>query len=193
MSAHMYITVNVNIFKVCWKELVEDGLTRTTHITSKWMVTSLCALTRSWGLTVPASSTPSVLLTTGPSRISWTHLVFQIHKKKHVEIFSIFWGCEIYAYDHTIKAPPRRGKNIKYFKTGLGTGSSQLKTLKDLITQNNHTADVIEYLKVINIAPLHSCLLRLLTFGNLKKLFFLTVVRWQHSKHWEMIFWKFSN
>ena len=82
MSAHMYITVNANIFQVWWKELVEDGLTRTTHITSKWMVTSSCASTRSWGLTVPASSTPSVLLTTGPSRISWTHLVFQIHKKK---------------------------------------------------------------------------------------------------------------
>ena len=161
-----------------WKELVEDGLTRTTHITSNWMVTSSCASTRSWGLTVPASSTPSVLLTTGPSRISWTHLVFQIHKKKHVEIFSIFWGCEIYAYDHTIKAPPRRGKNIKYFKTGLGIGSSQLKTLKDLITQNNHTADIIEYLKVINVAPLHSCLLRLFTSGNLKKL---------------LIFCKFSN
>ena len=82
----------------------------------------------------------------------------------------IFWGCEIFAYDHTIKAPPRRGKNIKYFKTGLGTGSSQLKTLNDLITQNNHTADIIEYLKVINIAPLHSCLLRLyqplVTFKN---------------------------
>ena len=157
-----------------WKELVEDGLTRTTHITSKWMVTSSCASTRSWGLTVPASSTPSVLLTTGPSRISWTHLVFQIHKKKHVEIFSIFWGCEIYAYDHTIKAPPRRGKNIKYFKTGLGIGSSQLKTLKDLITQNNHTADIIEYLKVINIQysscpPLSA---PLILTGNFKKQFF---------------------
>ena len=105
----------------------------------------------------------------GSHGLTW---YFKFIKKKHVEIFSIFWGCEIYAYDHTIKAPPRRGKNIKYFNTGLGTGSSQLKTLKDLITQNNHTADIIEYLKVINIAPLHSCLLRLLTSGNLKKLFF---------------------
>ena len=94
--------------------------------------------------------------------------------KKHVEIFSIFWGCEIYAYDHTIKAPPRRGKNIKYFETGLGTGSSQLKTLKDLITQNNHTADIIEYLKVINIQysscpPLSA---PLILTGNFKKQFF---------------------
>ena len=57
-------------------------------------------------------------------------------------------GCEIYAYDHTIHAPPTRGRSIKYFKTGLGKGGTELKTLTELIHQNNHLDHVIDYLKV---------------------------------------------
>ena len=50
---------------------------------------------------------------------------------------------------HTITSPPTRGENIKYFKTGLGSGEKSLKSLVELIQQNNHQDQVIEYLKVI--------------------------------------------
>ena len=56
-------------------------------------------------------------------------------------------GCHTFAYDHTINAPPNRGNNIKYFKTGLGIGPS-LKTLKELMIDNNHENSTIDYLKV---------------------------------------------
>ena len=55
----------------------------------------------------------------------------------------------MFAYDHTIKASPNRGKSIKYFKTGLGVGKN-LKRLETLIKDNNHTNTVIEYLKVLS-------------------------------------------
>ena len=53
----------------------------------------------------------------------------------------------MFAYDHTIKANPTRGKNIKFFKTGLGVGQN-LKRLETIIQENNHNNTVIEYLKV---------------------------------------------
>ena len=56
-------------------------------------------------------------------------------------------GCQIFAYDHTIDAPPTRGKNIKYFKTGLGFGEN-LKPLSQLIEENEHQTTEIDYLKV---------------------------------------------
>jgi len=56
-------------------------------------------------------------------------------------------GCHTFAYDHTINAPPNRGNNIKYFKTGLGIGPS-LKTLKELMIDNNHENSTIDYLKI---------------------------------------------
>ena len=56
-------------------------------------------------------------------------------------------GCHIFAYDHTISAPPTRGRNIKYFKTGLGIGPS-LKTLQQIIGDNSHQNTYIDYLKV---------------------------------------------
>ena len=60
-----------------------------------------------------------------------------------------FTGCKIFAYDHTINAPATRGKNIKYFKTGLGFGEN-LKPLSQLIAENEHQNTVIDYLKVCN-------------------------------------------
>ena len=54
----------------------------------------------------------------------------------------------MFAYDHTITANADRGKSIKYFQTGLGVGKN-LKRLETLITENNHTNTVIEYLKVL--------------------------------------------
>ena len=60
----------------------------------------------------------------------------------------------VYAYDHTIKANPTRGKSIKYFKTGLGVGKN-LKRLETLIKENNHTNTIIEYLKVLRIPFSH--------------------------------------
>ena len=62
---------------------------------------------------------------------------------------NLFKGCKIFAYDHTINAPATRGKNIKYFKTGLGFGEN-LKPLSQLIAENEHQNTVIDYLKVCN-------------------------------------------
>jgi len=56
-------------------------------------------------------------------------------------------GCRIFAYDHTINAPPTRGNHIKYFKTGLGYGKD-LKPLSQLISENNHDRVEIDYLKI---------------------------------------------
>merc|ERR1712001_261544 len=56
-------------------------------------------------------------------------------------------GCFIFAYDHTISASPNRGENIKYFKTGLGIGPN-LKTLKQIIEENDHQDTNIDYLKI---------------------------------------------
>jgi len=56
-------------------------------------------------------------------------------------------GCKIYAYDHTIDAPALRGKNIRYFKTGLGFGED-LKPLSKLISENKHKGVEIDYLKI---------------------------------------------
>ena len=57
------------------------------------------------------------------------------------------FGCSIFAYDHTISAPAKRGRNIHFFKTGLGIGRD-LKTLKEIIEENNHQNRNIHYLKV---------------------------------------------
>ena len=56
-------------------------------------------------------------------------------------------GCHVFAYDQTVSAPANRGKNIKFFKTGLGIGKN-LKTLENLIKANRHEASTIDYLKV---------------------------------------------
>ena len=56
-------------------------------------------------------------------------------------------GCEIHAYDHTVKFPATRGQNTHFHKTGLGIGS-HLETLEALIKENNHTDHDIEYLKI---------------------------------------------
>ena len=108
------------------------------------METSLFVWTTSSSHRPPASSTPSVSPTTGPSRIKWTHLVL---KMLRVIPEVRFEGCDIYAYDHTITAPARRGGHIRYFKTGVGKGS-HLKRLETLIQENNHTNSKIDYLKV---------------------------------------------
>ena len=57
-------------------------------------------------------------------------------------------GCLVFAYDHTIEAPPTRGHHIKFFKTGLGVGQN-LRSLSDLIRDNNHQHSTIDYLKEV--------------------------------------------
>ena len=57
-------------------------------------------------------------------------------------------GCEVFSYDHTITAPPTRGRHIKFFKTGLGVGEN-LRALSDLIEENNHQDSTIDYLKEV--------------------------------------------
>ena len=54
----------------------------------------------------------------------------------------------MFAYDHTIDAIAERGKNIRFFKTGLGVGEN-LKRLETIIEENNHATTAIEYLKVL--------------------------------------------
>ena len=61
-------------------------------------------------------------------------------------------GCQIFAYDHTIDAPAKRGQNIQYFQTGLGFGNS-LKPLSQIIEENGHEETIIDYLKVSQIQP----------------------------------------
>jgi len=58
------------------------------------------------------------------------------------------FGCQIHAYDHTIKdMPSKRGQQIHYSKTGIGFGPN-LKSLSQLIEENNHKDETIEYLKI---------------------------------------------
>jgi len=56
-------------------------------------------------------------------------------------------GCSVFAYDHTVSHPAKRGNNIKFFKTGLGIGKD-LETLNNLIKANNHETSTIDYLKI---------------------------------------------
>ena len=59
----------------------------------------------------------------------------------------MYSGCQVFSYDHTVSHPARRGRNIKFFKTGLGIGK-HLETLNNLIKTNNHKSSTIDYLKV---------------------------------------------
>ena len=56
-------------------------------------------------------------------------------------------GCSVWAYDHTVHFPAKRGKNINFFKLGLGIGQN-LDTLANIVQRNGHNSSVIEYLKV---------------------------------------------
>ena len=56
-------------------------------------------------------------------------------------------GCSIWAYDHTVDFPDTRGRNIHFFKLGLGIGKN-LDTLANHIQKNGHNSTIIEYLKV---------------------------------------------
>ena len=64
----------------------------------------------------------------------------------------------MFAYDHTISAPAQRGKNVKFFKTGLGIGE-HLETLKNLINKNHHETSTIDYLKVLEFLKNHLLLI----------------------------------
>ena len=59
----------------------------------------------------------------------------------------MYSGCQVFSYDHTVSHPAQRGRNIKFFKTGLGIGE-HLETLNSLIKANHHEASIIDYLKV---------------------------------------------
>jgi len=56
-------------------------------------------------------------------------------------------GCSVFSYDHTVSYPAQRGRNIKFFKTGLGIGE-HLETLNNLIKANHHETSTIDYLKI---------------------------------------------
>ncbi|XP_063729018.1 probable methyltransferase-like protein 24, partial [Symsagittifera roscoffensis] len=60
-------------------------------------------------------------------------------------------GCEVFAFDHTIKRLPstKNSRKIHWKPIGLGVENSEtLKTLGTLIAENDHTNRIIQYLKV---------------------------------------------
>lgn len=56
-------------------------------------------------------------------------------------------GCHIFAYDHTVNFPDTRGRNIKFFKKGLGK-EENMETLANLYKINKHEGRTVEYLKI---------------------------------------------
>lgn len=100
---------------------------------------------------------------------------FGIAKDWSFEDFMDTLGCRIFAYDPTIDSPPQRGKNIQFFKVGVGNKLKEqnrvkilnykklskkdfemlrkkkkvnMKTLKTIFQENNHTNSPVEYLKI---------------------------------------------
>merc|ERR1719452_218374 len=55
---------------------------------------------------------------------------FEDHMDEHHD-------CSIWGYDHTVDFPPTRGKNIHFFKLGLGIGD-KLDTLANHALRNGH-------------------------------------------------------
>ena len=55
--------------------------------------------------------------------------------------------CTVWAHDHTVQYPNKRGDNIHFLQQGLGIGQN-LDTLNNFIERNGHKDTVIEYLKV---------------------------------------------
>ena len=55
--------------------------------------------------------------------------------------------CTVWAHDHTVQYPNKRGDNIHFVQQGLGIGQN-LDTLNNFIERNGHKDTVIEYLKV---------------------------------------------
>jgi len=73
---------------------------------------------------------------------------FGINNEWSFEDMADHMGCEVFAYDHTIEAPEKRGKQIFFFKTGVATEeTTNLDTLENLITKNGHKNRTISYLK----------------------------------------------
>ena len=136
---------------------IQYDLTSSNSLQCRWMGTSLSAWTSCW----PGTSVWSTHLgwqLTGPLRTRWTFLVScQLEQLWLCLDDSLLFcaGCQIFAYDHTISAPDRRGQNIHYFKTGLGFGEN-LKPLSQIIADNNHKNTVIDYLKVMLLSIKYS-------------------------------------
>ena len=79
--------------------------------------------------------------------VGCTGKISNINSEEQTELMICLF-VTVFAYDHTIDASPKRGKNIKFSKTGLGVGEN-LKRLETLIEENNHANTAIEYLKVL--------------------------------------------
>ena len=63
------------------------------------------------------------------------------------KIFTSEHRCTVWAHDHTVEYPKKRGDNIHFVQQGLGIGQN-LTTLNNFIERNGHKDTVIEYLKV---------------------------------------------
>ena len=79
--------------------------------------------------------------------VGCTGKISNINSEEQTELMTCLF-VTVFAYDHTIDASAERGKNIRFFKTGLGVGEN-LKRLETLINENNHATTAIEYLKVL--------------------------------------------
>ena len=65
------------------------------------------------------------------------------------EDFMDYQGCEIWAFDPTVDFPATRGDNISFQKKGLGAAKDATKdTLANILAENGHTDNMIEYLKI---------------------------------------------
>ena len=76
-----------------------------------------------------------------------------------VKILFVSIGCEVFAFDHTIKRLPstKNSGKIHWKPIGLGVENSEkLKTLGILIAENDHTNRIIQYLKVRGMTRGHS-------------------------------------
>ena len=72
---------------------------------------------------------------------------FGVHNDWSFEDMMDGLGCTVMAYDHTVHFPERRGRNIHFFKIGLGN-ETNMDSLNSIIINNGHRSSVIEYLKV---------------------------------------------
>jgi len=56
-------------------------------------------------------------------------------------------GCTVFAHDHTVTFPEKRGKDTHFVKLGLGD-QKDMDTLGNIMEKNGHGNTTIEYLKI---------------------------------------------
>jgi len=65
------------------------------------------------------------------------------------EDFIVQFGCEVFAYDPSVKYPPARGQFIHFEQKGLADFySSNMNTLLNYFKTNGHLGKTVQYLKI---------------------------------------------